>query len=257
MASTTFFDPNTTTQPTYEPLNPIIDSSKVNLDNLSPEEQDFLKEIIALTCKTINETERPSDGDVIDKPVSLNQESSPEIEEIAINAGIVKEKNPLDTMAEIEARCQKELDVAKLNSDEPKVNYLTQMSRLIAEISTLLNQWTNRDNHRSEVKKAEYTEASTAIEYNQYSKGGWNLALGVVGAALSAWSPNASLGPLQQSINNFLDGQGTKPSQENQMTLQTLQKLSEASSSNADLRQKALEVLQAIRDWATAAARHG
>ncbi len=256
MASTTFFDPNTTTQPTYEPL----DTNAIILDDLSAEEQAFLEEVMALASKKINETERPSEGDVIDKPVSLKEEKSPEttaIDEIAINAGIVKEKNPLDTMAEIEARCKNELDTAKLNSDEPKVNYLTQMSRLIAEISTLLNQWTNRDNHRSEVKKAEYTEASTAIEYNQYSKGGWNLALGVVSAALSAWSPNASLGPLQQSINNFLDGQGTKPAQENQMTLQTIQKLNEASSSNTDLRQKALEVLQAIRDWATAAARHG
>jgi len=256
MASTTFFDPNTKTQPTYEPL----DSNAIKLENLSAEEQAFLEEVMALASKTIDETERPSAGDVIEKPVSLKEEKTPEtteIQEIAINAGIVKEKNPLDTIAEIEARCKNELDVAKLNSDEPKVNYLTQMSRLIAEISTLLNQWTNRDNHRAEVKKAEYTEASTAIEYNQYSKGGWNLALGVVSAALSAWSPNASLGSLQQSINNFLDGQGTKPSQENQMTLQTIQKLNEASTSNADLRQKALEVLQAIRDWATAAARHG
>jgi len=256
MATSTSFDPNTTTQQTYKPL----DSEAIKLENLSPEEQSFLEEVMALASKAINETKRSSSEDAIEKPVSLIEEKSPEtteIGEIALNAGIVKEKNPLDTMAEIEARCRQELDVAKLNSDEPKVNYLTQMSRLIAEISTLLNEWTQRDNHRSEEKKKEYTEASTAIEYNQYSKGGWNLALGVANAALSAWSPNASLGPLQQSINNFLDGQGTKPSQENQLTLQTIQKLTESSSSNADLRQKSLEVLQAIRDWATAAARHG
>ena len=256
MASTTFFDPHNTTQPTFEPL----DTSAINLNDLSLEEQEFLQEVMALASKVIKETEQPSDGDSIDKPVSFSEELSTdnkEIQEIAIDAGIIQEKNPLDTMAELEARCKRELDVAKLNSDEPKVNYLTQMSLLIAEISTLLNEWTNRDNHRVEVKKAQYTDASTAIEYNQYSKGGWNLALGVVNAALSAWSPNANLGPLQQSINNFLDGQGTKPSQENQLILQTIQKLNESSSNNADLRQKALEVLQAIRDWATAAARHG
>jgi hypothetical protein len=150
-----------------------------------------------------------------------------------------------------------ELLAAKLDGDKPKLNYLTQMSLLIAEISILLNQWTSKDNSRIEDKKEKYSEGSTQIEGNHYNKAQVNLLLGVASAAISLWSPNASLGPLQQAANNFLEGQATKPNQDNQMLLQVIQKLGESSSANNALKDQALGLLEQIKQWMLRAASHG
>jgi hypothetical protein len=216
-----------------------------------------------IAVEAIKGTEIPSASDEITNSVTADFSSptTEEIEQLAMLARIIEETNPLDTMNEIEEHVAKELSVAKLNDDKPKVNYLTQISQLISDISALLQQWTARDNARIETKKTEYGDASTEIQENHISKGNWNMILGGVGAAIGLYPATQGLaGPfsnLVQALNSRLDANATEPSQKNQLRLQDLQKMSESSSSNNAMRDQALQILNEVKQWAQTAARHG
>lgn len=228
----------------------------IHLKNLPSEEQATIAETHKIGPATIQSTDKPSDSDKLNSEVTLAAEN-PSITKVATEAGIIQEKDPQETITEIEMRLKDEILAAKLDDDKPKLNYLTRMSQLIAEISILLNQWTNKDNARIEEKKEKYKEGSTEIAGNHYTKAQVNLLLGIASAAISLWSPNASLGPLQQAANNFLDGQATKPNQENQMLIQVIQKLGESSSANNALKDQALNLLEQIKQLMLRATSHG
>ncbi len=216
-----------------------------------------------IALEAIQETEASSASDTIKNSVTADFSSptTEEIEQLAILARIIEEKNPLDTMKEIEDHVAKQLDVAKLNDDEPQVNYLTKISQLIADISVLLQEWTARDNARVEAKKTEYSDASTQIQANHITKGNWNLILGGVGAVVGLYPTTQGLaGPfsnLTQALINRLDAEAIEPNQKNQLKLPEIQKMNESSSSNNAMRDQVLQILNEVKQWAQTAARHG
>src|SRR5580698_9007706 len=80
----------------------------VRLNTLPAEEQECIAETNKIGPEVIRKTDTSSASDKIDNLVTIGKES-PAIEQIAINANIIKETNLRDMMDEIELRCQDEL----------------------------------------------------------------------------------------------------------------------------------------------------
>jgi len=179
-----------------------------------------------------------------------------ELPEVAMKA----DQEPSETLKEVQTHLGKELDLAREKKDQAKMNYLVQMNRLIAELTILLNEWTCRDNARTEASKLKYSEGSATIQENHYTKGTWNLVFGALGAAMGLYPPTQALAnplnTLAMSFNARMDANTTKPSQENSMILQKMQHDKESSSSNTNMADLARRLLDEARQIDITAARH-
>jgi len=246
-------------------LNPTLQLDDPLLAKQAEIQANLMDRTDEVAREAIEQTEAPATTDKIEAEVTVNPEGTEEISAAAVKAGLIgaiamiADPEPADVARELDEICQEELKAAEEKQDAPRLNYFTQMSRFIAALSTLLQDWKSVDSHRSEEKKAKYAKASTDIELNHYTKGDWNLLLGVVGTAIGLYPKTQNLaGPfssLVQSLNSRLDANATKPSQENQMTLQDINASRDSGASTDAMRDQVLAVLREMREYEAAAVR--
>jgi len=232
-----------------------IPAAAIDLNSL-PTAEKSLVERTHQARQMIEQTMRPSEHDKMNRSVTL-EETLP-IARTAQDVDRAMERDPFETLEALKQQHQKELEVAKLNGDKKRVNYLTQISELIAKLSILLNEWTTRDNGRIHEKKTQYRKASTTLEENHVSKGLWNMGFGFCSAAIGLIGPQGLDGAFNNftgSFNSYLEAHNTKPSQENQLTLQELQKLNDTSQSNNSTLEEAKRIKEAIAEWFKSAVR--
>lgn len=204
--------------------------------------------------QAIEETARPSGREKMKHSVTLG--SPAPVEKTETNPAM--ERDPFETLEALKQQHQKELEKAKLNGDKKRINYLTQISELIAKLSTLLNDWTSRDNGRIHEKKTQYRKASTTLEENHISKGLWNMGFGFCSVAIGLLGPQGLDGAFNHftsSFNNYLAAHDTKPTQENSLTLQELQKLNDTSQANNSTLEEAKRLKETIAEWFKSAVR--
>jgi hypothetical protein len=232
-----------------------IPAHAVDLNTL-PSKEKGLIERTHKAGQMIGQTMRPSVRDKMNRSVTF-EEHLP-IARTPQDIDRAMERDPFETLEALKQQHQKELKIAKLNGDRKRVNYLTQISELIAKLSTLLNDWTSRDNGRIHEKKTQYRKASATLEENHVSKGLWNMGFGFCSVAIGLMGPQGLEGAFNHfttSFNNYLTAYDTKPSQDNQLTLQELQKLNDTSQSNNSTLEEAKRIKEAIAEWYRSAVR--
>jgi hypothetical protein len=114
-----------------------IPAEAIDLNNL-PSAEKSLIERSDKVARVIPLTAMPSEHDKMNRSVTF-EETLP-IARTTQDVDRAVERDPFETLEALKKQHQNALEVAKLNGDKKRVNYLTQISELVAKLSTLLNE---------------------------------------------------------------------------------------------------------------------
>lgn len=232
-------------------------TTPVRLTDLPSSQKGIIQNTIQISGPTITKTPLAGNNDQIKKLVSKSIEnlSVMPTKIAAATAGISSLPTVADSVLQIEETkktLHKEIKLAEKQGDTKKANYLIQMSKLVGEISTLINQMNNRDSRRIEEKKKKYHVGSDLIQNSLHSKAIASLVSGIVGLGISL-TLGSETGRLLDSFtgvaHSLFDKDNVKGQQENSLIQMEIQKLNEASSSNNGLRDQGLQILNEVKQW--------
>lgn len=258
----------THTTVTFNPTN----NDSVRLSDLPREQKDTTQKTISAAAASIPSKypTLPMRQAVSIDPCDLSMAPA---KRAAAQAGIAPtptENQAIERLAETKRSLDQEIERAENKGDKPRANYLIQMSKLVAEISLLLHQMNSRDSRRIEEKKKKYHVSSNEIVGNMGTKGKITGASAVVGFIVPLLAGFLTGGDkfttdqvtglvnIAKELISVPYDQGTqKASALNQLIIQELQKLNEASSSNNNLRDQGLQVLNEIKQWLQKSVSHG
>lgn len=150
--------------------------------------------------------------------------------------------------------------LATAQSTKPRANFLIQISQLVAEILTALNQGRSFNSQQIETEKQKYQGHSNKLWYNHVFKGGTSLASAVtciIAAGKSYPNVPVLLNLGKEALFSFSDAYANEAGQGNQLILQKLQKLHDNSTSDDSLRNQTLGIIQKVEDWQKAAIARG